>query len=122
MPEIQHSQSPWVSWYDYDEDGLIIQAGVDNANRVANVCVTTCENVEWADHDIEKANALIRADTELVRAAPEMLAALRWLLDDITDAGENRQEGCDEEYDSVANARAIVAAACNIAAKSGSGA
>jgi hypothetical protein len=37
----------------------------------------------------------------------QLIAALRWLLDDLTDAGENKREDSDEEYDSVAYAREV---------------
>jgi hypothetical protein len=41
-------------------------------------------------------------------AAPKLLTALNWLLDDLTDAGEDRDQETGREYDSVAYARAVV--------------
>ena len=35
----------------------------------------------------------------------ELVSALQWLLDDMTDAGENKARDSDLEYDSVAAAR-----------------
>lgn len=40
--------------------------------------------------------------------AERLASALQWLLDDLTDAGENRDGDHSEEYDSVANARATL--------------
>ena len=45
------------------------------------------------------------------KAASRMLAALTWLLDDLADAGEDRNPETGEAYDSVAFARAAKAAA-----------
>jgi hypothetical protein len=41
--------------------------------------------------------------------APRLHAALTWLLDDLTDAGQDRDPKTGVEYDSVANARAALA-------------
>lgn len=35
----------------------------------------------------------------------KLAGALQWLLDDMTDAGENKAPGSDIEFDSVAHAR-----------------
>ena len=43
--------------------------------------------------------------------APKLRAALTWLLDDLTDAGEDREPETGVEYDSVAFARATLAGA-----------
>ncbi len=43
------------------------------------------------------------------RAAPDLRAALTWLLDDIADAGEDRDPETGVEYDSVTFARAALA-------------
>jgi hypothetical protein len=40
-----------------------------------------------------------------------LIAALTWLLDDLSDAGEDRNPETGDEYDSVANARAAIAKA-----------
>jgi hypothetical protein len=49
-------------------------------------------------------------DAARVRAAAaELLAALQWLVDDLTDAEEDRNPETGEEYDSVANARTALA-------------
>lgn len=96
MVPVAHSPSPWVAWYDKNEGGLIYQAGVDTKDRHANICVTTCENVEWADTDVEKANALIMADTELIAAAPEMLRALAALRPLYVAIGDHLQSLLDQ--------------------------
>jgi hypothetical protein len=46
---------------------------------------------------------------ELRQAAHELFSALQWLLDDMTDAGEDRNPETGGEYDSVSYARAIIA-------------
>jgi hypothetical protein len=43
--------------------------------------------------------------------APRLHAALTWLLDDLTDAGQDRDPKTGVEYDSVANARAALVGA-----------
>jgi hypothetical protein len=45
------------------------------------------------------------------RAAPDLLAALTWLVDDLTDAEEDRNPETGEEYDSVSFARTAIAQA-----------
>jgi hypothetical protein len=50
-------------------------------------------------------------DDPLIKAAPKLMAALTWLLDDLTDAGEDRHPETGEEYDSVAFARVAIALA-----------
>lgn len=51
------------------------------------------------------------ANCDLITQAPAMLAALQWLLDDMTDAGEHADPATGTVYDSVANARAVLIAA-----------
>ena len=47
----------------------------------------------------------------LRKAAPQLLSALQWLVDDLTDAEEDRNPETGDEYDSVAHARAALARA-----------
>jgi hypothetical protein len=39
---------------------------------------------------------------------PDLRAALQWLLDDLTDAGEDKDPETGETFDSVANAREVL--------------
>ena len=73
-----HSPAPWEAWFEKNEEGFIVSAGVDTADREANICVTTCEDVE--PEDIETANAYIIGDTMLLAAAPELLASCKALV------------------------------------------
>jgi hypothetical protein len=78
------AQTPgsWTAWYEYGKDGLIAEAGVDNADRSINVCVTTCENVE-IDKD-DDFNKIVRCDTELLAAGPRLLKCLADLVEELS--------------------------------------
>ena len=75
----EHTPKPWIAWFDRDENGCIYQAGVDTADRKANIAVTTCESVEV--EDVATANRLIESDTHLVSASPDLLEACKTLVD-----------------------------------------
>jgi hypothetical protein len=67
------------------------------------------ENLEHAFQSAREAIAEAEAAGVLPEpAAPSLRAALTWLLDDITDAAENRDPETGVEYDSVAYARAAL--------------
>jgi hypothetical protein len=85
---------------DYSDDGHIIRN--DSGAMIAEVCM-------WED-DPDTAEAAL-ANARLIATAPELLAALQWLVDDLTDAEEDRNPETGDEYDSVANARAVLAKA-----------
>lgn len=65
----------------------------------------------WSGHDT--ATAWLEGFAAGVKrsAAPELLAALVWLVDDLTDADEDRNTETGEVFDSVAKARAAIAKA-----------
>jgi hypothetical protein len=44
-------------------------------------------------------------------AAADLISALQWLVDDLTDAEEDRNPETGDEYDSVANVRSVLAKA-----------
>jgi hypothetical protein len=66
---------------------------------------------EEYDHDYEHSKIIDFAAGRLFDTAPKLLAALTWLIDDLTDAAEDRNPETGEAYDSVAYAREQIAAA-----------
>jgi hypothetical protein len=79
----------------------------------------TIDSIEYMDGldalELDAVIAEAEADGVLPRPpASRLRAALTWLLDDITDAGEDRDPETDVEYDSVAFARAALAGAPGI--------
>ena len=87
----------WVAWFERDQDGLIVSAGVDAANNTYNVCVTT--DLDCDEHFYEPAkvidkelyNRTVMCDTNLIAAAPKLRQSLESLLDAVrrTDAGDD---------------------------------
>lgn len=75
----EHTPKPWIAWFDRDENGCIYQAGVDTADRKANIAMTTFESVEV--DDVATANRLIASDTYLISASPDLLEACKTLVD-----------------------------------------
>jgi hypothetical protein len=75
------------------------------------------ECYEWKWENLAHAFRLARAARAEAKAAgivtaprtPKLKAALTWLLDDLTDAGQDRDPETGVEYDSVAFARAALA-------------
>ncbi len=63
------------------------------------------------DEDYEQSRFIDFEEERLRKAAPNLLSALRRLLDDLADAEEDRNPMTGEEYDSVAFARAAIAEA-----------
>ena len=87
----------WVAWFERDQDGLIVSAGVDTAKDTYNVCVTTNLDREARFHEpakvIDKSlyNRTVMCDTNLIAAAPKLRQSLESLLDAVrrTDAGDD---------------------------------
>jgi len=90
----------WVAWFEKDQDGLIVSAGVDTANDTYNICVTT--DLDCEDHfheptqviDKELYNRTVTRDTNLIAAAPK----LRFLLESLLAAVHRTDEGDDREW------------------------
>jgi hypothetical protein len=72
---LQLSPDGWVPWFEVDAEGFVQAAGIDTADRKANIGVTTCDNLE-AD-DIATANACIIGDTLLLAKARDLWVALQ---------------------------------------------
>ena len=70
------------------------------------------------DEDYRHSRAIDFEGVRERKAASRMLAALTWLLDDLADAGEDRNPETGEAYDSVAFARAAKAAAEPVVSRS----
>lgn len=60
-------------------------------------------------YDLETIKAINARGSTNHENPMDVAGALRWLLDDLTDAGENRANGAAVEFDSVANARTVLA-------------
>ena len=81
-------QTDWVAWFEKDENGIITRAGVDNDNSAEqyNVCVTTSldgidssiQTLQIADPEVY--NRVVIQDTNLIAAAPKLLAAAKRTL------------------------------------------
>jgi hypothetical protein len=89
------------------------------AIRITRAAIRSISTWEWlAEQDVRSriaATTSAIAEADAVGIAPEPLAptlraALTWLLDDFTDAGQDRDPVTGVEYDSVAYARAALAA------------
>jgi hypothetical protein len=103
-----HTTEPWRSGYTpHACNGLphkVFVDGVDvascgrepNARRIVTA-VNACEGI--STHALERG------------AVAKLLSALQWLVDDLTDAEEDRNPETGDEYDSVTNARAVIAQA-----------
>ena len=98
---------PWEAWFNYDADGFISEAGIDNSGRhagIAEIRILT-ETVEYDDR--KRFNDLVKADTQLIVKAvnchDDLVAALERLL------GDSRALMLDPGY--IAEARAALAKA-----------
>lgn len=94
----RHTPAPWEHKTD----------GAGGYNIVANgitIAATTGGCHDDVPADVEDCNA------RLIAAAPDLLAALQYLVDDIMDADEDRNPETGEEYDSVTVAREALAKA-----------
>lgn len=110
------SEEPWTPWFDYDDKGFIVDAGVDcGPNRAANVCVTCCENVEIEDKD--KFNAYIMADTKLLAAAPKLFRIALQIIANCQLGRSSRHQfadgkgslaGCDISLETIREVQTVI--------------
>jgi hypothetical protein len=107
-PHTTHTPGPWIVEPCQADHGL---STVVTAGGIGIICIIQGEEDPKDSpfsKETDEANAL------LIAAAPELRAALQWLLDDMDDADETRNPHTSEEYDSVAHARTVLAKATGV--------